>query len=99
MYAACSSCNLTLEYSPNTLRPNHPKPSLVSIVQDISGLQAAFGPFMRIEQLIISTIPYFPSGAARPIVTDAYIKLLFDVQDEVEKLTAPVKVSEQFLHV
>lgn len=58
------------------------------------GLQAAFGPFMRIEQLIISSIPGGASDSQSPIVTDANIRLLFDIQAEVDKLSAPVAVSD-----
>ena len=55
--------------------------------------QDAFGPFMRVEQLIISTAPSDGSGAAVPIVSDSNIKLLFDMQDAVDKLSVPVAVS------
>ena len=57
-----------------------------------SAVQAAFGPFMRIEQLIISTVPSASSGALPPIVTDDNIKLLFDIQEQVDNLTVTIKV-------
>ena len=47
---------------------------------------------MRIEQLIISTVPSASTGALPPIVTDANIKLLFDIQEQVDNLTATVEV-------
>ena len=62
--------------------------------------QAAFGPFYRIEQLILSTTPaaqspyQSPSGLAA-ILTDANIKLLFQMQAAVDALAAPVAGSDK----
>ena len=58
-------------------------------------LQATFGPFYRIEQLILSTTPaaqapyQSPSGLPA-ILTDANIRLLFQMQKAVDALAAPV---------
>ena len=57
--------------------------------------QASFGPFYRIEQLILSTTPaaqapyQTPSGLPA-ILTDANIKLLFQMQAAVDALAGPV---------
>ena len=57
--------------------------------------QAAFGPFYRIEQLILSTTPaaqapyQTPSGLPA-ILTDANIRLLFQIQAAVDALAGPV---------
>ena len=54
--------------------------------------QASFGPFYRIEQLILSTVPRSEGGhfthaqppePLPPIVTDANIRLLFAMQAQV----------------
>lgn len=47
---------------------------------------------MRIEQLILSTRSMGANDSAPPIVSDANIKLLFDMQGEVDSLTAAVAV-------
>ena len=58
-------------------------------------LQATFGPFYRIEQLILSTTPaaqapyQSPSGMPA-ILTDANIRLLFQMQRAVDALAAPI---------
>ena len=58
-------------------------------------MQATFGPFYRIEQLILSTTPaaqapyQSPSGLPA-ILTDANIRLLFQMQRAVDALAAPV---------
>ena len=58
-------------------------------------MQATFGPFYRIEQLILSTTPaaqapyQSPSGLPA-ILTDANIRLLFQMQKAVDALAAPV---------
>jgi hypothetical protein len=62
-------------------------------------MQASFGPFYRIEQLILSTQPR-PAGRGHithadpeelpPIVTDANIRLLFAMQAQVSTAVAPV---------
>ena len=60
--------------------------------------QASFGPFYRIEQLILSTTPaaqapyQTPSGLPA-ILTDANIRLLFQMQAAVDALAGPVKGS------
>ena len=57
--------------------------------------QASFGPFYRIEQLILSTTPaaqapyQTPSGLPA-ILTDANIRLLFQMQAAVDALAGPV---------
>lgn len=57
--------------------------------------QASFGPFYRIEQLILSTTPaaqapyQSPSGLPA-ILTDANIRLLFQMQAAVDALAGPV---------
>lgn len=48
---------------------------------------------MRIEQLIISTVPSSKMSTLPPIITDANIKLLFDIQERVDNLTAPFQVT------
>ena len=58
-------------------------------------LQATFGPFYRIEQLILSTTPaaqapYKSPSGLPAILTDANIKLLFQMQKAVDALAAPV---------
>lgn len=58
--------------------------------------QAAFGPFYRIEQLIISTQPGDGGNASDAILTDANIKLLFDIQAEVDSLRASDSVRLQY---
>ena len=45
--------------------------------------EAAFGPFFRISQVIIST------DDASPITTDANVRLLFDVHEAIERVRAP----------
>ncbi|PRW56197.1 Niemann-Pick C1 [Chlorella sorokiniana] len=55
--------------------------------------EAAFGPFYRITQLILTTTPAANSSQTTPsglpaIVTDAHIRLLFDMQDAVDALVA-----------
>ena len=60
--------------------------------------QEAFGPFYRIEQLLLTTQAsgrgrYTTPGGLPAILTDANIQLLFDMQDEVDALTAHTKVS------
>jgi hypothetical protein len=62
--------------------------------------QAAFGPFYRIEQLILSTTPAAQSPYQSPsglpaILTDANIKLLFQMQAAVDALAAPVAGSDK----
>ena len=58
-------------------------------------MQATFGPFYRIEQLILSTTPaaqapyQSPSGLPA-ILTDDNIRLLFQMQKAVDALAAPV---------
>jgi Niemann-Pick C1 protein len=50
--------------------------------------EAAFGPFYRISQLILST-SLNESGRFPPIVSDANIRALFAMQAEVDALSAP----------
>lgn len=61
-------------------------------------LQASFGPFYRIEQLILSTTPaaqaqYMTPSGLPAILTDANIRLLFRMQAAIDALAAPVKDS------
>ncbi|EFN58463.1 hypothetical protein CHLNCDRAFT_6284, partial [Chlorella variabilis] len=61
--------------------------------QEKAAYEAAFGPFYRITQLILSTTPAANSSTATPsglpaIVTDEHIRLLFDMQDEIDALSA-----------
>jgi Niemann-Pick C1 protein len=63
------------------------------------GLQEAFGPFYRITQLIISTTPSANSSFTTPsglpaIVTDDHIRLLFDMQGEIDSLSVTVGAGE-----
>ena len=64
----------------------------VSAYEACVALQAAFGPFYRIEQLIISTQPGEGDDEADPILTDANIKLLFSIQAEVDAMRASMPV-------
>ena len=69
-------------------------------LKDLSAAQAAFGPFYRIEQLILSTTPAAQSPYQSPsglpaILTDANIKLLFQMQAAVDALAAPVAGSDK----
>ncbi len=52
-------------------------------------LQASFGPFYRIEQLIVST-----KDPGAPIVTDANIRLLFEMQAQIDALSAHVPAAD-----
>lgn len=60
--------------------------------QEKAAFEASFGPFYRVEQLILSTTPdsnstYNSSDSGLPsIVTDANIRLLFAMQREVDEL-------------
>ncbi|KAL4426962.1 hypothetical protein ABPG77_009523, partial [Micractinium sp. CCAP 211/92] len=61
--------------------------------QEKAAYEAAFGPFYRITQLILTTTPAANSTTTTPsglpaIVTDAHIKLLFDMQAEIDALVA-----------
>ena len=67
----------------HALTPASPQPTFCPA-------QAAFGPFYRIEQLIISS--QSSDGDGDPILTDANVKLLFDIQAEVDALRAPAAV-------
>lgn len=63
-------------------------------------LQASFGPFYRIEQLLLTTLPHGRGRYTTPdglpaIVTDDNIELLFDIQSDVDGLTAQTKVLHQ----
>lgn len=54
--------------------------------------EASFGPFYRVEQLIVSTTPdsqspYVSTSGLPSIVTDANINLLFAMQQEVDQLS------------
>jgi Niemann-Pick C1 protein len=66
--------------------------------RDKAAFEASFGPFYRVAQLILSTTPSsasnFTSAAngLPSIVTDANIRLLFDMQYMVDSLTG-VRVS------
>ena len=58
-------------------------------------MQAAFGPFYRIEQLILSTTPaaqspYQTLSGLPSILTDSNIRLLFQMQAAVDALAGPV---------
>lgn len=63
-------------------------------------MQESFGPFYRIEQLVLSTTGdtksqfTLPSGQPS-IVTDANIKLLFSMQAQIDALEAPVPYSNE----
>jgi hypothetical protein len=58
--------------------------------RDKAAFEAAFGPFYRVTQLIVSTTPASASNYTNPvsglpsIVTDANIQLLFQMQAEVD---------------
>jgi Niemann-Pick C1 protein len=70
------------------------------VFSKLSAAQAAFGPFYRIEQLILSTTPAAQSPYQSPsglpaILTDANIKLLFRMQAAVDALAAPVAGSSE----
>jgi Niemann-Pick C1 protein len=60
--------------------------------RDKAAFEASFGPFYRVAQLIISTTPdsasnYTASSGLPAIVSDANIRLLFDMQYMVDSLT------------
>lgn len=59
--------------------------------QEKAAYEQAFGPFYRVSQLILVTTPAANSSHTTPsglpgIVTDDHIKLLFDIQAEVDAL-------------
>ena len=65
--------------------------------------QASFGPFYRIEQLLLTTLPHGRGRYTTPdglpaIVTDDNIELLFDIQADVDALTAQTKVPHELRH-
>jgi Niemann-Pick C1 protein len=69
-------------------------------VHSATHLQASFGPFYRIEQLLLTTLPrgrgrYTTPDGLPAIVTDDNIELLFDIQSDVDGLTAQTKVLHQ----
>lgn len=57
-------------------------------LKDKIAYESAFGPFYRIEQLILST--QAPSGEPTPIVTNANLQLLFAMQAKVDALQVTV---------
>eukprot|EP00884_Botryococcus_braunii_P021147 jgi/Botrbrau1/7716/Bobra.0159s0148.1 len=60
--------------------------------QEKQAYDMAFGEFYRIEQLILSTTkPGSSATGQAPIVSDANIKLLFAMQDEVDALRVPYR--------
>ncbi|KAI3436838.1 hypothetical protein D9Q98_006248 [Chlorella vulgaris] len=67
--------------------------------QEKAAFEVSFGPFYRITQLILTTTPAANSSFTSPsglpaIVTDANIRLLFDLQDEIDSLTASYDAPE-----
>lgn len=59
--------------------------------RDKAAFEASFGPFYRVAQIIISTTPtsnstYISTTGLPSIVTDANIRLLFDMQYLVDSL-------------
>lgn len=61
-------------------------------------MQNAFGPFYRIEQLVVSTVEggegrYTTPAGLPSILNDHRIKLLFDIQSHIDKLSATTKVA------
>jgi Niemann-Pick C1 protein len=59
--------------------------------RDKAAFEASFGPFYRVAQIIISTTPtsnstYISRTGLPSIVTDANIRLLFDMQYLVDSL-------------
>lgn len=59
--------------------------------RDKAAFEASFGPFYRVSQIIISTTPssasnYTSTTGLPSIVTDANIRLLFDMQYLVDSL-------------
>lgn len=54
--------------------------------------ERSFGRFFRVEQLVLSTRPGRPGDPAPPIVTDANIELMFEMQRRVDALAASVSV-------
>lgn len=72
---------------------SHSSLALFHALHTLRHKQAAFGPFYRITQLILTTTPAANSSGATPsglpaIVTDAHIRLLFDMQAEIDALVA-----------
>lgn len=57
--------------------------------------ERSFGPFYRIEQLILSTRPTARDQPAPPIVTPDGLELLFAMQDRVDGLTGERGCREQ----
>ncbi len=68
--------------------PNRPQKA----ARDKAAYESSFGPFYRVEQLILTTTPDAPSPFVAPdgrpaVVTDANIRLLFDMQAEVDAIS------------
>jgi hypothetical protein len=66
--------------------------------------QEAFGPFYRIEQLLLTTTPggearYTTPDGLPAILRDPNIQLLFDIQSEVDAVVAHTPVRFCFLAV
>lgn len=60
--------------------------------RDKAAYEASFGPFYRVEQLILTTTPRAASNFTTPgglpaVVTDANIRLLFDMQELVDSIS------------
>eukprot|EP00887_Chlorella_sp_A99_P002624 scaffold6.g2624.t1 len=63
--------------------------------QEKAAYEAAFGPFYRITQLVVTTTPraaadYVTPSGLPAVVSDVHIRLLFDMQAEIDSLTATV---------
>jgi hypothetical protein len=75
--------------NPRSARDPPPPPQAA---RDKASYEDAFGPFYRVTQLILTTTPSAASPYVAPdgrpaVVTDANIKLLFDMQAEVDAIT------------
>lgn len=61
--------------------------------RDRAAFEAAFGPFYRVAQLIVTTTPaaaanFTSPGSGLPaVVTEANLRLLFDMQDAVDAIS------------
>ena len=68
--------------------------------KDKANFEASFGPFYRVSQLILSTTPsslsnFTSAGGLPSIVTDANIRLLFDMQYMVDSLTGMREIGDE----
>jgi Niemann-Pick C1 protein len=76
--------------------PPLPTVRLPQAARDKAAYEASFGPFYRVEQLILTTTAdsaskYVTQSGLPSIVTEANIRLLFDIQAEVDAITGALR--------